>query len=162
MSVDSSPPCDLIEMPCPARSEAPVFSDAEAVQHCHSCKEEVHNLSALSEVEAEEVLDAGEVRCISYLADEAGRPMFLGPRAALRIGQAVSLAGLGLATAAAAGCDTIKEAVSLEEDKPKHKHRKMGMRRTKHKKGKRGADKRAAKNEAGSVGSGVEPCVALD
>jgi hypothetical protein len=125
----------------------------------------VHNLSALSEAEAEEVLDSDDVRCIAYLADELGRPLFLGPRAALRIGQAVSLAGLGLATVATAGCDAIKEAVSLAEDKPKRpKNVVMGKRRahTKRKKGKTSTAKRAAKNEAGSVGSAVEPCVVLD
>jgi hypothetical protein len=49
MSRDTNSLCDLIQTPCTARSEAPVFAEAEAVQHCHSCKEEVHNLSALSE-----------------------------------------------------------------------------------------------------------------
>lgn len=56
-----------IEKPCPAAWEEMTPIDGERVRHCSLCQLNVHNLSAMSRSEAEELLRSTEGRlCVQY------------------------------------------------------------------------------------------------
>ncbi|MBA3822140.1 MAG: hypothetical protein H0X17_24860, partial [Deltaproteobacteria bacterium] len=57
-----------VETPCHADWNTMTIRDAraEAVRHCGSCNKDVFNLSAMTESEAEALLDSAEEHCVRY------------------------------------------------------------------------------------------------
>ena len=83
---------------------------------CGACQKKVHDLSAMSESDAETLLSSGQDICVSYLSDAAGevrfRPQQVVPTSRLlRRASVATAAGLSLALAA---CAPHGEAPKLE------------------------------------------------
>ncbi len=161
MSDETSLATMTIDQACHAKEAAPSFSDNEPVQYCDHCQKDVHNLSAHTKDQAEQLVATVAPPCITYLQTDLGHPQFLRP-ASSAVRQAAGLAVLGIGVITQTGCQGLKDTipeVSSTKDDTKKKPRKMGRRASKPK---RKSKARSASNQAGSVAFAEEPCVVLN
>ena len=103
---------DLIDSPCPYMSQAPSFDGNEATADCGMCKTRVHNLSAVTEEEAEAMLASDEVSCITYLADKRGEPVYKKSRRPFSLVRAAGVAALAMGAVLQVGCGEWTRAIT--------------------------------------------------
>ena len=96
-----------IRIPEPCSEDWQGMTPAQRGRFCAACQKHVHDLSAMTEREANALLGSGQDICVSYLSDSSGavrfRPQPVVPASRLvRRASAVTAAGFGLALAACA------------------------------------------------------------
>jgi len=92
---------NLIAEPCPTLGLSPDFDDGAAAKACEGCDERVHNLSALSQDEAAELLTQQDGICVHYEVSPSGGPHFRTPPTRLK---PALVGGITMALAMVAGC----------------------------------------------------------
>ena len=85
---------DLLSMHCPIKDRTPNFADGSRVKLCEGCDTPVHNLSAMTQTEAEALIDTDERLCVRYEVSPTGHPVF----------QTAIAGGIGLALGMVAAC----------------------------------------------------------
>ena len=98
---DGRLPDTLISEPCPTLEIIPDFGDGGRVKVCEGCDEGVHNLSALSQAEAVELLDQNDGICIRFDVGANGKPRLRIPPTGLK---PALVGGVTMALAMVAGC----------------------------------------------------------
>jgi len=91
-----SPPSagDLLSSHCPIRDHTPDFADGSRMKRCDGCDTPVHNLSAMTQAEADALIDTDERVCVRYEVGPSGHPVY----------QAAIASGFGLALSMVAAC----------------------------------------------------------
>jgi len=95
-------PDTLISQSCPTMEHAPDFGDGGRLKVCEGCDERVHNLSALSQDEAVELLDQNDGICIRFDVGANGKPRLRIPPTGLK---PALVGGVTMALAMVAGCE---------------------------------------------------------
>lgn len=98
---------DDIRIPEPCNEDWGQMTPEQRGRFCGACQKKVHDLSAMSEKEAKNVLKSGGDICVSYLSDKAGAVQFQPERIVpvgrlFRRASATAAAGLSIALAACA------------------------------------------------------------
>lgn len=98
---------DDIRIPEPCNEDWGRMTPKQRGRFCGACQKKVHDLSAMSEKDAENILQSGGDICVSYLSDKAGAVQFQ-PQRIVPVGRlfrrasATAAAGLSIALAACA------------------------------------------------------------
>lgn len=98
---------DDIRIPEPCNEDWGQMTPEQRGRFCGACQKKVHDLSAMSENDAKNVLESGDDICISYLSDKTGAVQFQAERIVpvgrlFRRASATAAAGFSLALAACA------------------------------------------------------------
>ena len=98
---------DDIRIPEPCNEDWGRMTPEQRGRFCGACQKKVHDLSAMSEKDAEDVLRSGDDICVSYLSDKTGAVQFQPDRIVpvgrlFRRASATAAAGFSLALAACA------------------------------------------------------------
>jgi hypothetical protein len=117
----SNPKLDLISSHCPKIDIVPDFDDGSQQKQCMGCDTPVFNLSALSEIEAQEFLNTTDNICIRYAVNEADEPLF--QRNERTLSRSAALAGgltlaLGMTAACGVQTDHSKSPAQVSPTKP--------------------------------------------
>lgn len=102
-----------IDSPCPA--DLTLSPSDERIRFCDLCSKNVHNLSAMTEDEAADLIDTDEDLCVAYNQTEDGGIVFQSSRRASRIVRFFTVfASVGLGLGNLTGCGQTTDSATTK------------------------------------------------